>query len=121
MQGTVLDIAYLGNLVTYHVELADGRIIKAQTANTRRLSRRSIHLGRQGLGLVERHRRRVARAMNMRRFFLIAVPYVWLLALFLVPFFIVFKISLSDLALCHSALYADDERRHRAVDQSLGF
>ncbi len=37
--------------------------------------------------------------MNMRRFFLIAVPYVWLLALFLIPFFIVFKISLSDLAL----------------------
>jgi putrescine transport system permease protein len=37
--------------------------------------------------------------MNMRRFFLIAVPYGWLLALFLIPFFIVFKISLSDLAL----------------------
>lgn len=37
--------------------------------------------------------------MNMRRFFLIAVPYAWLLALFLIPFVIVFKISLSDLAL----------------------
>jgi len=35
----------------------------------------------------------------MRRFFLIAVPYAWLLALFLIPFIIVFKISLSDLAL----------------------
>ncbi|APE44986.1 putrescine/spermidine ABC transporter permease [Sulfitobacter alexandrii] len=35
----------------------------------------------------------------MRRFALIAVPYAWLLALFLVPFIIVFKISLSDLAL----------------------
>jgi putrescine transport system permease protein len=35
----------------------------------------------------------------MRRFFLIAVPYLWLLALFLVPFVIVFKISLSDAAL----------------------
>jgi len=35
----------------------------------------------------------------MQRFFLIAVPYVWLLALFLVPFLIVFKISLSDIAL----------------------
>lgn len=35
----------------------------------------------------------------MRRFFLIAVPYMWLLALFLVPFLIVFKISLSDTAL----------------------
>ena len=35
----------------------------------------------------------------MRRAFLIAVPYLWLLALFLVPFFIVLKISLSDAAL----------------------
>ena len=35
----------------------------------------------------------------MRKFALIAIPYVWLLALFLVPFAIVFKISLSDIAL----------------------
>lgn len=42
VQGKVLDIAYLGNLSTYHVELQNGTIIKAQTANTRRLSRRSF-------------------------------------------------------------------------------
>ena len=35
----------------------------------------------------------------MRRLFLIAVPYLWLLALFFVPFLIVLKISLSDTAL----------------------
>ena len=35
----------------------------------------------------------------MRRAFLIAIPYLWLLALFLVPFLIVLKISLSDTAL----------------------
>ncbi|WP_299929256.1 ABC transporter permease subunit [uncultured Pelagimonas sp.] len=35
----------------------------------------------------------------MRRAVLIAVPYLWLLALFLVPFLIVFKISLSDAAI----------------------
>jgi putrescine transport system permease protein len=35
----------------------------------------------------------------MRRFLLIALPYGWLLALFLVPFIIVLKISLSDIAL----------------------
>ncbi len=35
----------------------------------------------------------------MKRFTLIAVPYLWLLVLFLVPFLIVFKISLSDSAL----------------------
>lgn len=35
----------------------------------------------------------------MRRFALIALPYLWLLVLFLVPFLIVLKISLSDAAL----------------------
>ena len=35
----------------------------------------------------------------MRRGALIALPYLWLLALFLVPFLIVFKISLSDYAI----------------------
>ncbi|WP_319825271.1 ABC transporter permease subunit [Thalassovita sp.] len=35
----------------------------------------------------------------MRRLFLISVPYLWLLALFLVPFVIVLKIALSDTAL----------------------
>ncbi|MEX0369251.1 MAG: ABC transporter permease subunit [Tateyamaria sp.] len=35
----------------------------------------------------------------MRRVVLIAVPYAWLLALFLIPFAVVFKISLSDIAL----------------------
>ncbi len=42
LKGRVLDIAYLGNLSTYHVELPGGRIVKAQTANTRRLARRDI-------------------------------------------------------------------------------
>lgn len=42
VQGKVLDIAYLGNLSTYHVELPTGEIIKAQVANTRRISRRDF-------------------------------------------------------------------------------
>ena len=37
--------------------------------------------------------------MNITRKLLVAVPYFWLLALFLVPFVIVLKISLSDVAL----------------------
>jgi putrescine transport system permease protein len=35
----------------------------------------------------------------MRRWYVIAVPYFWLLLFFLVPFFIVFKISLSETAI----------------------
>ncbi|MDK3016910.1 ABC transporter ATP-binding protein [Pseudodonghicola flavimaris] len=42
VKGKVLDIAYLGNISTYHVELPSGTVIKAQTANTRRISRRSF-------------------------------------------------------------------------------
>ena len=42
VQGTVLDIAYLGNISTYHVELPSGHTVKAQTANNRRVARRSF-------------------------------------------------------------------------------
>ncbi len=37
--------------------------------------------------------------MSIRRIAIVAIPYLWLLALFLVPFAIVVKISLSDAAL----------------------
>ena len=42
LQGRILDIAYLGNVSTYHVELAGGIIVKAQVANNRRISRRDL-------------------------------------------------------------------------------
>ena len=40
VQGKVLDIAYLGNLSTYHVQLPTGVVIKAQAANSRRRASR---------------------------------------------------------------------------------
>jgi ABC-type Fe3+/spermidine/putrescine transport system ATPase subunit len=42
LPGKVIDIAYLGNLSTYHVELPDGTRIKAQATNNRRIARRDI-------------------------------------------------------------------------------
>ena len=36
--------------------------------------------------------------IDWRRWILISIPMLWLLVFFLVPFFIVLKISLSDLA-----------------------
>jgi putrescine transport system ATP-binding protein len=42
VEGRIIDIAYLGNISTYHVKLTNGQMIKAQAANTRRLSRRSF-------------------------------------------------------------------------------
>ncbi|EPX83378.1 ABC transporter ATP-binding protein [Salipiger mucosus] len=41
-RGKVIDIAYLGNISTYHVELAGGQMIKAQMVNARRLANRQI-------------------------------------------------------------------------------
>lgn len=40
IKGKVLDIAYLGNISTYHVETQSGQVIKAQVANAERLERR---------------------------------------------------------------------------------
>lgn len=40
LRGRIMDIAYLGNISTYLVELPNGKIVKAQTANTRRLANR---------------------------------------------------------------------------------
>ena len=41
-KGRVLDIAYLGNISTYHVELPGGQVVKAQTANSSRIDRRNF-------------------------------------------------------------------------------
>lgn len=40
--GKVLDIAYLGNVSTYHVELSNGQVIKAQETNAGRSANRGI-------------------------------------------------------------------------------
>ena len=42
IEGKVSDIAYLGNISTYKVEVAGGRMMKAQVANERRIARRDI-------------------------------------------------------------------------------
>ncbi len=42
VRGRVDDIAYVGNLSTYHVVIDDGTLIKAQEANRQRIARREI-------------------------------------------------------------------------------
>ncbi|MBD3786806.1 MAG: ABC transporter ATP-binding protein [Sphingomonadales bacterium] len=42
VQGKVIDIAYLGNISTYRVRLANGQMISASMTNARRLSRRDF-------------------------------------------------------------------------------
>lgn len=45
VQGKVIDIAYLGNLSTYVVEIAGGQKLRAQATNARRLANRDITWG----------------------------------------------------------------------------
>jgi putrescine transport system ATP-binding protein len=40
--GTIIDIGYLGNVSTYHVELAGGQMVKAAMTNSTRLDRRDF-------------------------------------------------------------------------------
>ncbi len=42
MKGRILDIGYLGNLSTYHVEMPEGLVIKCEIGNRSRLSRRDF-------------------------------------------------------------------------------
>ena len=41
IKGKILDIAYLGNISTYHLELPTGQNFKAQATNTHRIERRT--------------------------------------------------------------------------------
>ncbi len=41
-QGKIIDIAYLGNVSTYHVRLPSGQMMSAQMTNSRRLARRDF-------------------------------------------------------------------------------
>ena len=73
----------------------------------RALRRRRHHLARGRLGFLARHRRSGAVAMTglLRRLgfrgraLVIAVPFLWLLVFFLIPFLVVAKISLSEPAI----------------------
>jgi putrescine transport system ATP-binding protein len=42
LRGKVVDIGYLGNISTYHVEIANGQIIQVQSFNTERSTRRAF-------------------------------------------------------------------------------
>ena len=42
LQGKILDIGYLGNLSTYHVELPEGPVVKCEIGNRSRIERRDF-------------------------------------------------------------------------------
>jgi putrescine transport system ATP-binding protein len=42
VQGKILDIGYLGNLSTYHVQMPEGPVIKCEVGNRSRIERRDF-------------------------------------------------------------------------------
>ena len=106
--GRVVDIGYLGDISIYKVRLENGFVVKAKAANTTRLVEQPIGAGdRVWLSFHARMRRRadtlrteIDGAKRAERpgvsALMVLVPYLWLAVFFLVPFLIVFKISLSQ-------------------------
>ena len=128
MEGEVFDLAYLGDMTVYHVKLASGQVVKASSLNALALDRGPADLERPRLDFLRAGRRRRADAVGRLSWptppsppptaaaaaapvtprrsvkavtsrLVIIVPYLWLLFFFLVPFVIVFKISLSQTAI----------------------
>ena len=129
MEGEVYDLAYLGDMTVYHVRLDDGQVVKASALNSARASDDAAELERPRLDILPaRCRRRadqIGAAMSnvaistdhtassgaasrpaasravaaLVSRLVIIVPYLWLLVFFLIPFVIVFKISLSQTAI----------------------
>ena len=63
-QAMVEEVAYMGNLSIYRLRLASGKVCPGDQGQPRPLRRRRDQLGRDGLGLLGRHRGRGAGAMT---------------------------------------------------------
>ena len=106
-QGTVKELSYFGSFTVYHLELASGARLKVSQANTVAPPRRHHHLGRHGLGALVafgagrphavKPVMRTLKSLVSSRVPVIGVPYAYLLLFFLLPFLIVFKISVSEM------------------------
>jgi putrescine transport system ATP-binding protein len=105
--GKVHDIAYLGGHSVFYVELPSGKLVQSFVANAER--RAAARPGATGLRVVGRRQRRGTALMKLRklkrafqrltpegRHLVIGVPFIWLFLFFMLPFFIVLKISFAE-------------------------
>jgi ABC-type Fe3+ transport system permease subunit len=104
--GKVHDIAYLGGHSVFYVELPSGKLVQSFVANAERWP--APDLGRSGLRMVGRRQRRGTALMNTKlkrrlqritpsgRHVVIGIPFLWLFLFFMLPFFIVLKISFAE-------------------------
>ncbi len=101
VEGIVWDIGYLGDMTMVQVKLADGAIVRVGITNrTRRYERPIGWDDRVWLSWISRRAscsmaRREARP---RARIAALAPLLWLAAFFVLPFLMVFRISLSDTA-----------------------
>jgi hypothetical protein len=112
----VHDIAYLGGHSVFYVELPGGKVVQSFMANAERRGARPTW-DDQGLRLVGRRQRRgtaLMRTFNQQflrlvpsgRKLVIGIPFIWLFLFFMLPFFLVMKISFSEAALVDPAVLA---------------
>ena len=101
-KGKVKEIAYLGSFAIYHVQMENGRIIKSQVPAPYWYVR-GIEPPTWGdevyLDWPENQPTPLTTRKTWGGKLVIGVPFVWLLLLFLVPFFIILKISFAEQAL----------------------
>ena len=116
--GKVEDVGYLGSISHYHVRTAPGERVTALRANSAHTVERPISWEDQRLARLAGRRRRGSDALGVRsdehsnnsgprRWYVIAAPYLWLLAVF--PRAILHRLQAFAFR-CrdrHSALYAD--------------
>jgi putrescine transport system ATP-binding protein len=106
--GTIKEMSYFGSFTVFHLQLASGALLKVSMANTQRHRDDELHLGRRGVGAlvalgpggadpVRPAALTRCEALFSGRGAVIGVPYAFLLLFFLLPFFIVFKISVSEM------------------------
>ena len=122
-QGVIREIAYLGDLSVFLVRLESGREVRATLANSSRKPEEQFtreHAGVSQLGRLQSRRRQRLRPAHAassceqlaastrlgRAGGRAAVPLLWLLLFFLVPFLIVLKISFSEGAAGDAAVRA---------------
>jgi hypothetical protein len=100
----VHDIAYLGGHSVFYIKLPSGMLVQSFMANCR-TPRHPAYLGRRSLRVLGKRQWRGAALMKTPilkrlvpkgRNFVIGVPFLWLFMFFLLPFFIVMKISFAE-------------------------
>ncbi len=106
VRGTVSEMSYFGSFTVYHLALPSGAVLKVSQSNTERERGGQLTWGDEAwaswstlcAGGADVMTKPALRGRLRRgRAAVIAIPYLWLLVFFLLPFLVVMKISVSEM------------------------